>query len=43
MEAKNTGGFEGVGEIGKWLKKRKKTGLLMGTEVANARKTSFRI
>jgi chorismate mutase len=32
------GGFEGVGEIGlKWLKKQKrKTGLLMGTEVANA-------
>ncbi len=32
------GGFEGVGEIGlKWLKKAKEqTGLLMGTEVANA-------
>lgn len=32
------GGFEGVGEIGlKWLQKAKeKTGLLMGTEVANA-------
>jgi chorismate mutase len=35
LETKNTGGFEGVGEIGlKWLKKSKKeTGLLMGPKL----------